>query len=189
MTVYHSGLQKGGVHRKQRKKKVANYQSFIEASIAHTTGTVTTFGEMLSPKHPSVSGQVQRGLTAWEQARYQHAQGKGLSSMTKRGATRSCQGRKRTQTPGVLPSHLLSLPSPDPFRSFRPIHSPPPTHFCFLFLCSNVERKQVSKPQELLVVLWSAQTGKPKCITYNSGKIKKSPQNVDYLFQGSHSAL
>lgn len=133
MAVYHSGLQKGGVHRKKGKKKVSSYQSFIVASITHTTRTVTMFGEMFSPEQPSVSGQVQRGLTACQQARYQHAQGEGLSSRTKCGATCSWQGRTWTWTPGALPSHPLSFASPDPFRSFRHIHSPPPTHFYFFF--------------------------------------------------------
>ena len=153
MTVYHSGLQKGGVHRKKGKKKVTSYQSFIAASITHATGTVTTFGEMLSPKHPSVSGQVQRGLTAdcCQQARYQHAQSEGLTSRTKGGPTCSWQGRTWTQTPGALPSCPLSFPSPNPLNSFRHIYSPPPIHFIFFF--SVLMWKQVSKPQESLVVL------------------------------------
>lgn len=61
MTVYHSGQQKGGLHRKKEEKnpKVASSESFIVVSITHTAGTVIMSGEKLPPKHPLESGQVQ----------------------------------------------------------------------------------------------------------------------------------
>lgn len=61
MTVYHSGQQKGGLHRKKGKKtpKVASSKSFIVVSITCTAGTVIVSGEKLPPKHPLENGQVQ----------------------------------------------------------------------------------------------------------------------------------
>lgn len=71
MTVYHSGQQKGGLHRKKGKKspKVISSESFIVVSITHTVGTVIMSGEKLPPKHPLESGQAQSGQSACQQAR------------------------------------------------------------------------------------------------------------------------
>lgn len=71
MTVYHSGQQKGGLHRKKEEKnpKVASSESFIVVSITCTAGTLIMSGEKLPPKHPLESGQVQNGLSACQLAR------------------------------------------------------------------------------------------------------------------------
>lgn len=164
----------GWITQKEREKnpKVASPESFIVVSITCTAGTAIVSGEKLPPKHPLENGQVQSAecLSA--------GQGVSLSSRTKWGGYLPLVGHNMVQVlfpPTHFPSFILSL---------RHIHSPPPTHLHLIFLFSNVERKQVSKPQELLVVLWSAWAGIPKCITCSSGKIKKEPQNVGCLFLG-----
>lgn len=101
--MYHSGQQKGGLHRKKGKKapKVASSESFIEVSITHTAGAVIMAGEKLPPKDPLENCQVQSGLSACQLARvWVSPPGPNVGP--------PALGRAE-YGPGALPSHPLSF--------------------------------------------------------------------------------
>lgn len=199
MTVYHSGLWKGGIYKEKEKRKVASYQCFIVSFIIRTAWIVTTFGEMLSPKHASENGQVTGDCLLVRTDIGMH--GVRVPAPGLHLWPPDCQGRMCTWAPGAVPSHLYSLPSTDPCRLLQlHIQSHPPTQSYLLLFCSNAEWNQVLKPHKLLVALWSVWTGVPNCITYNSGRDQKIAQNIacllsllklsrDHSKTGSHTSM
>lgn len=152
--------------------ELVSYQSFTVACTTSSAGTVTMFGEILSPKQPEVSG--------WSRGDWLPV-----------SKTDTSMPRERVSPPGTYMGPLAlgraghrprlqvlfpptHFPSPHPFRSFRHTHSLPPTHFYFFFVyfyllififiytfffCFNVTRKQVSSATAgcpLISLSWDA---------------------------------